>query len=206
MNRELDAVVFDIGNVLLDWNPEYIFRKILPSNIDVQDFFKEIDYFERNYEMDKGIPLEQARKEMIAAFPHYADVFNAYFDRWIESIGGEIAGTTRLLRQLHKIGIPLYSITNFHQDFFEITCKHYDFLKLFNGIVVSGTEGIRKPDQEIYQLLLDRYDLRPERLIFIDDKPENVETSEKLGFHGHVFESAEGLRDRLDTFNLPLAA
>ncbi len=203
MTISLDAVVFDFGGVLVDWQPQNFFLPFLdndPQKLTL--FFKEIDYFNKNDEMDRGLKLADACQSWAETHPHYQHIFEAYRDRWIDTLAGPIAGSVEILKNLDRQSVPLYAITNYNSENLAKTRETYDFFDVFKGIVVSDDERVLKPDPAIYKILLQRYSLTPERLLFIDDRQENVEAAVALGFHGHHFKTPELLLRDLERYKV----
>ena len=201
MSQKLDAVVFDFGGVLVDWNPEYFLKSFFSNSEEIAQFIDDTDYHHWNVKMDLGMPIREACLNLKTTHPHYTHIFDAYEQDWLQTLSGPISGTVSILRDLHESGVPLYGITNYNQDTLRLTRDKYDFFSLFRGIVVSGEEGIMKPAPRIYQILLERYRLKPEGLLFIDDRAENINAAKKLGFKGHVFTSPEDLQACLDQYD-----
>jgi 2-haloacid dehalogenase len=190
-------VVFDIGNVLIHWDPRVLYRTIFKSEDEVEWFLDHVCTHEWNLEQDRGRSFEDAIAEATARHPKHADAIAAYHLRWTETIIGPIAGTVAILEEFKTRGTPLYAITNWHQDKFRETRARFPFLGHFRDIVVSGDERLIKPDPAIYRLLLDRNGLQAGDCLFIDDSPKNVAGAEAVGMKAHHFTSPEGLRAHL---------
>ena len=188
-------VVFDIGNVLIHWNPKLIYRSIFASEAEIDDFLTRILPPEWNVEQDRGRSWQEAEASQIALFPDYAHAIRAYRARWRECVPHAIEGTVAILGSLQRSGVPLYAITNFASDTFAEAQAMYPFLKTsFLDIVVSGDERLIKPDPAIFEVLLARQKLVAEDCIFIDDSPKNVDGAAALGFHALHFTTPEALR------------
>ena len=190
-------VVFDIGNVLIGWDPRVLYRKIFATEDEVAWFLGHVCTPDWNLEQDRGRSFEEAIAETTARHPAYAGAIAAYHHRWAETILGPIAGTVAILDELEAQGTPLYAITNWHQDKFRETRGRFSFLDRFRDIVVSGDERVVKPDPAIYRLLLDRNGLQASSCVFIDDSPKNVAGAEAVGMKAHHFTSPEALRGYL---------
>lgn len=190
-------VVFDIGNVLIHWDPRVLYRTIFSTEDEVEWFLGNVCTHEWNLEQDRGRSFEEAIAEATARHPKHADAIAAYHHRWTETIIGPIAGTVAILEELKASGTPLYAITNWHQDKFRETRARFPFLGHFRDIVVSGDERLIKPDPAIYRLLLDRNGLQAADCLFIDDSPKNVAGAEAVGMKAHHFTSPEVLRATL---------
>ena len=191
-------IVFDIGNVLIHWEPKALFRSIFPTEEEVSWFLGNVCTAEWNLEQDRGGSVEAAVAEASARFPEHAEAIAAYHHRWHETILGPSAGTVAILDELRAQATPLYAITNFNQHKFAETLARFPFLKFsFRDIVVSGDERVVKPDPAIYRLLLERNGLAAADCLFIDDSPKNVAGAEAVGMKAHHFTSPEALRAHL---------
>lgn len=194
--KDYKAIVFDLGGVLIDWNPWYTYQHFFDNRDEMDYFFQNVCTVEWNHQLDLGKPLDTAIAERTSLFPEYREAIQLYKNRWIEMIGGEIADGRRLLKRLKSTGIPHYVLSNWSSETFAWVRDQFDFLKWFDGMVISGEEGLAKPDPAIYELLLDRFDLKPSATLFIDDKPENVDVARSLGIKAIQFESyAKALSD-----------
>jgi 2-haloacid dehalogenase len=191
-------VVFDIGNVLIHWDPRALYAKIFDSAEEVDWFLTHVCTPDWNLEQDRGRSFEAAIAEAAARHPDYAEAIAAYNHRWHETILGPVEGTVAILEELKARGTPLYAITNFNQHKFRETLERFPFLgPSFRDIVVSGDEGVVKPDPAIYRLLLDRNGLEASSCLFIDDSPKNVAGAEAVGMKAHHFTSPDRLRTYL---------
>ena len=198
----IKAVLFDIGNVFVHWSPRFLYEKLIPDSDKLDHFLKNIVTLEWHTEHDRGRPFKEGVRILTEQYPEYADLVTAFDDRWDETINGEVEGMAALAYQLADMGVPLYALTNFSQEKWPAFAHDYAFTKLFKGVVVSGEEGMVKPDPQIYQIVLVRYGLRPEEILFIDDRDENIFAAEKLGMHGHIFKSATLLEGALEEHGL----
>lgn len=190
----IKAIIFDLGGVLIDWNPEYLYKNIFKDNNDTQYFLDTICTGEWNEEQDGGRSLEEGTKILINKFPEQEENIRAFYDRWEEMLGGAIDGTVDIFKGLKSGGkYKLYALTNWSAETFPIAQKKYDFLNWFDGIVVSGTERMKKPSPEFFQLLLDRYQLKADEVVFIDDNLRNVEAAIKMGIDSIRYTSPEEL-------------
>ena len=198
----IDTVVFDIGNVLIPWDPRWLYRKLLPDDEAIERFLREVDFQAWNLRHDAGQPFALGIAEHGDRFPHYRPLLQAYFDRFEESMGSAIAGTLALVRQLRASGYRTLALTNFSAETFRRTLARYPFLNEFEGIVVSGEEHLVKPDPEIYQRLCSRYGVEPARSVFIDDSAPNVAGAQNIGMHALRFSSPEKLRIDLATLGV----
>jgi 2-haloacid dehalogenase len=203
--REPLNVVFDIGNVLLAWDPKILYRKIFSTEAEVLDFLTRVLPPEWNLEQDRGRGWSEAEAEKIAQFPEYTDAIRAFRARWHETIPGAIDGTVDILAELKQAKIPLYAITNFASDTFREAQKRFPFLAhSFLDIVISGDEKLLKPEPEIYQILLKRQQLKAETCVFIDDSEKNVKAAASLGFHSLLFTTPHQFRKDLRKLGLPV--
>ena len=194
----VETVVFDLGGVLIDWNPDYVYRHIYPDPVRRQWFFENICTHEWNLEQDAGRPLAEATAEKVAEFPEYAEQIQAFYGRWEEMLGEAIAPNVALLKQLRAQGnVRLYALTNWSQETFPIALDRFDFLQWFEGIVVSGLEGVIKPYREIYEILLSRYSIPAATSVFIDDNYLNVEGARAAGMQALHYTEADQLRKDL---------
>lgn len=193
----MTTVVFDIGGVLIDWDPRYLYRKLLGDEAAVERFLTEVCTPEWNREQDRGRPWPEAVAELSARYPAQADLVAAYHARWDDMVAGPISGTVDLLAGLRERGVPCYALTNFSVEMFERVRRRFDFLGWFDGIVVSGAEGLVKPDPRIYRLLLERFGLDPAATLYVDDQPANVTAARALGMRAHQFTGVPDLRTTL---------
>jgi 2-haloacid dehalogenase len=196
------ALVFDLGGVLIDWDPRYLYRKLIDDEDDIDTFLSEICTPEWNLKQDAGRALAEATEERISMFPEKKPLIEAFYGRWGEMLGGEIGETVTILGELKAKGENLYALTNWSGETFPIAKKRFDFLHWFDGTLVSGHEKLAKPDPAIFHLLLNRYDLQAEHCIFIDDSKTNIEAATMIGFETHHFTSANRLRQYLTHSNL----
>ncbi len=191
------TVVFDVGKVLIDWDPRHLYRTMFPDEQEMEAFLRDVCARDWILELDRGKPFAEAVAERILLFPHYEKQIRAFDERWHETNRGVIDGAMAILKKLQAGGVPNYAITNFSAEKFDGARKIFPFLDSFDGIVVSGRERLLKPDAAIYQLFLDRHGLKAGDCIFIDDSLKNVEGAQAVGMHGHHFVDAEGLAREL---------
>ena len=203
MSTTIETIIFDLGGVLIDWNPRYVYRTIFDSEEKIDWFFKNICTHDWNENQDAGYPLSKATDELVAKYPEWAHEIRAYYGRWIEMLGGPIQGTVDILRKLRQQDhLELYALTNWSHETFPVALERFEFLHWFNGIVVSGEEKTRKPFPEFYQKLLERYNIKPANAIFIDDNLRNVRAAEEAGINGIHFLNAEQLKQELQKFRV----
>ena len=190
-------VVFDIGNVLVHWEPRALYRKFFATEDEVEWFLANVCNHDWNLEQDRGRSFADAVIEATARFPEHADAIAAYDLRWHETVLGPIDGSVAILEELKARGTPLYAITNFNQDKFRETVARFPFLRLFRDIVVSGDERVVKPDPAIYRLLMERNGLAAEACVFIDDSLKNVAGAKAVGMKAIHFTGPDALRTEL---------
>jgi 2-haloacid dehalogenase len=195
-------VIFDLGGVLLDWNPRHLYRKLIPDEAECEHFLAEVCHPEWNVSQDAGRSFAEAEAEAIARHPDKAELIRAWLRRFDEMIPTAIPGTVDILEQLHARGVPLYALTNFSGETFRPTRKRFAFFERFRGIVVSGDEKMLKPEARIYQLLCQRYGVDPQQAVFIDDSFKNVEGARAVGIHGIHFQGPGPLAEELKHLNL----
>ncbi len=196
--REIDTIIFDLGGVLIDWNPRHLYRKIFRTEEEVDWFLENVCTAEWNDQQDAGRSFEEATQELLQKFPEHKEPILAWYDRWRETISGPIHGTVEILRSIRDSkNYKLYALTNWSAETFPWALENFEFLHWFEGIVVSGIEKTRKPHPEFYRRLFDRYTIQPSRAILIDDNIKNIESAGKLGLGSIHFRSPEQLREEL---------
>lgn len=195
-------VIFDLGGVLLDWNPRYLYRKLIADEAACEHFLTEVCHPEWNVSQDAGRSFAEAVAEAIGRHPDKADLIRAWLHRFDEMIPHAIQGTVDILERLHARGTPLYALTNFSAETFRPTRKRFAFFERFRGIVVSGDEKMLKPEARIYQLLCERYGVDPKEAVFIDDSQKNAEGAGAVGIHGIHFQGSERLANDLAALGL----
>lgn len=202
-NNVYNTIIFDLGSVLIDWNPRYLYRKIFSSDEEAEHFLQHICTSDWNEEQDAGRSLQEGTELLIADHPQHEAQIRAYYGRWKEMLGGEIHGSVQLLHELKNSGkYKLYALTNWSNETFPLALMEYSFLQLFDGIVVSGREKQRKPSPAFYQLLLDRYQVAAEKALFIDDNLRNVKAAQEYGIDSILFCNPGQLKDELITKNI----
>jgi 2-haloacid dehalogenase len=191
------AMVFDVGNVLLRWEPERLYRRLIADDAERARFFTDICPPEWNAEFDRGESMPEGVEAHAARHPGHAELIRAWWLRWPEMIGPAIEGSVACLRALKAKGVPVYGLTNFATHTWVLAEKMYPFLTEFDVLVVSGRERRIKPEPEIYAILEERAGMPPEALFFADDLPANIAAARKRGWTGHLFRNADGLRQAL---------
>lgn len=197
-NPLYQAIIFDFGGVLIDWNPRYLYRKLFDGDSNViERFLTDIGFMEWNLQQDKGRSFAVAVAELCERFPAYANLIRAYDQRWEESIAGPIQPTVNLLHSLKQTGCRLYGLSNWSAEKFETVRSKYEFFNWFDTIVVSGEVKLVKPDPRIYTLFLERIGRTAEECLFIDDSRANIAAADQLGFKTIWYESPEQLEAEL---------
>lgn len=199
MSTKIDTIIFDLGGVLLDWNPMYVYDDSYFETQDKRDeFFSKICTSEWNEEQDAGRSIVVATQLLVQQFPEWEQAIRDYYGRWTEMLQGPIPETVKIFEQLKTSGnYRIYALTNWQADLFNIALVRYHFLHWFDGRVVSGEEKMRKPFPEFYQLLLNRYRVKPGNALFIDDNLRNVKAATALGIKSIHFQSPEQLSHEL---------
>lgn len=197
MQQSPSIAVFDVGGVLLDWNPRHLYRKMFEDPDAMEHFLATVCTREWNLELDAGRGYADGVAELVDRFPDQADLIRAYDERWPEMIAGVIEGTVEILETLQASDRPVYAITNFSAEKFALSRELWPFLDAFDGVVVSGEVKTLKPQPEIFQILFERHGLTPSDCVFIDDVATNVAGAKAVGMHGHHFTSPENLRKDL---------
>jgi 2-haloacid dehalogenase len=198
----IEAVVFDIGGVLLDWNPRHLYRRLFEDEQDMERFLAEICTLEWHDAHDRGQSTEQSCAELAAAHPDHAELIWAWARRGEEMVAGPVEEAVEVLRELKATGLPCYALTNMETETYPLRVERFPFLRWFDGAVVSGYEGVAKPDVEIFERLLSRFGLAADTTLLIDDSPSNVGTASALGIQAVQFSSAAELRQLLEQAGL----
>ena len=201
---KINTIIFDLGNVLIDWNPHHVFTD---TYFDFPEkrvyFFNNICTMDWNEQQDAGRSIVEATQELIEKFPDWEQPIRDYYGRWTEMLGGPIPETVEIFRQLKASGkYKIYALTNWQAGLFDIALVRYNFLHWFDGRVVSGEEKIRKPFPEFYQRLLDRYNVNPAEALFIDDSLRNIKAAEGMGINSIHFQSSKQLNSDLQKLKI----
>jgi len=203
---EIKNVIFDLGGVLIDWNPEYVYLEVFNGDREkMKWFFDKICTMDWNENQDAGYPLQQATEERVKLFPEYEEWIRIYYGRWEEMLGKQIDGTVTILKQLiYNPNYKVVALTNWSAETFPIALERFDFLHWFEGIVVSGTEKMRKPFNEIYVLTLNRFNIEASQSLFIDDNARNIEAAKKMGINTIRFNNPTQLKSELKSLNIDI--
>ena len=206
MQRQISTIIFDLGGVLIDWNPEYVYLDVFNGDRKkMQWFFDNICTNEWNENQDAGYPMAKATEERIALFPEYEHLIRMFYGRWVDMLGNALPKTVDILNKLIKSNnYKIVALTNWSHETFPIALNRFDFLHRFEGIVVSGEEQTRKPFPEIYKITLKRYNILAENSIFIDDNLRNVTAAKELGINGIHFKNASQLIEQLKQYNISI--
>ena len=196
--KKIDTVIFDLGGVLIDWNPDYVYTSIFSTDEDRLGFYRDICTPDWNEEQDAGRSLSDATELLVNKFPEHETNIRIYYDRWEEMLRGPVEGTVEILRQLrYETSHKLYALTNWSAETFPIALARYDFLHWFDGRVVSGEEKTRKPFIEIYETLIKRFDIDPTRSVYVDDNARNLAPASLLEMQTIHFQSPDQFKAEL---------
>jgi len=200
MNK-IDTIIFDLGGVLIDWNPRYMYKKVFESEEKMEHFLQNICTMEWNEEQDAGRSFAEATSYLVNKYPEFKREIEAYYTRWEEMLNGPILETVNILQELvDSKKFKIVALTNWSAESFPIALEKYYFLHWFDGILVSGKEKMKKPDPKIFHLLFERYQISPQRAIFIDDNPANIKTAQNLGLKTIHFLDSADCKVQLDNF------
>ncbi|HSJ85784.1 MAG TPA: HAD family phosphatase [Anaerolineales bacterium] len=202
MSQNIRAIIFDFGNVLLEWNPRLVYRRFFRNEQEMERFLHDVNFMDWNLQQDKGRSFAEGVSELSKEFPQYAELIQAYHDNWIDSIGNSLTGTIEIMKRLKNAGYPLYGLSNWSAETFPIARDKYEFFSLLEDIVISGEVGAVKPDPEIFEILLRRIGRPASECLFIDDALANIEAARTLGFATVHFQSPEQLENELQKLEL----
>jgi len=203
-DRAVDTVVFDLGGVLLDWDPRHLYRKLMDDPDEMADFLARICTVEWHKAHDLGAGTLESCQALAREYPAQAELIMAWAERGEEMIAGQIEGTVEILAELRRAGVPCLALSNMEAETFPVRRDRFGFMSHFDGYVVSGIEGLAKPDPAIFRLLLSRYGLDPARTAFIDDNADNIAAAEQLGVRAIRFSDPGQLRGELRALGLPV--
>jgi 2-haloacid dehalogenase len=201
--RQIDAVVFDLGGVLIDWDPRYLYRQLFDDPDEMAEFLGRICTSDWHRAHDLGVDTTESCERLARQYPRYADMIMAWAHRGEEMVRGQIDGTVEILAELRSAGRPVFALSNMEPDRYALRKDRFAFMNWFDGAVISGIEGVAKPDRRIFEILLERHELDPGRTAFIDDSPGNVTAARDLGITALRFVSPEDLRRDLRGLGLP---
>jgi 2-haloacid dehalogenase len=203
MRKPIETIIFDLGGVLIDWNPRYLYRKIFKTEEEITWFLENICTSEWNDAVDAGRSFEEATVELLSKHPAWEVPIRAWYGRWHETIQGPISGTVEILKQVKAANQHrLYALTNWSAEGFPWALNNFEFLHWFEGIVVSGVEKSRKPFPEFYNILFQRYNVKPEQTVFIDDNVKNIVGAKAVGLHTIHFQSPDQLKRELQSHDI----
>ena len=198
-NRSKLAIVFDLGRVLVDWDPRHLYRKLFDGDEDAMErFLAEICTQEWNERQDAGRPFAEAVEELLALHPEHEALIRAFHERWPETVAGAIEGTVEVLADVRAAGYQLGALSNWSAETFHLVRARFEFFEWFDAIVLSGEVRILKPDPRIFAVLLERLGRRADECLFVDDSAANVEEARRLGFDTIRFVTPEELRAQLE--------
>lgn len=192
----INTIIFDFGGVLVDWNPRYVYRDHFKDDEKMEWFLENICTDDWNIQQDGGRSLAEATNLLLKQYPEHQSEIEMYYGKWETMLKDLIPGTVEILYEL-KGKYPLYGLTNWSAETFPIALKRFDFFQAFDGILVSGEEKLIKPDRKIFELMMEKFSLKPENCIFIDDNLKNVEASREFGIETIHFQNPEDLREKL---------
>ncbi len=196
----INTIIFDLGGVLIDWNPKYLYRKIFDTEEEIDFFLTTIATSDWNEEQDAGRSLQDATNILLQKYSDekWKEPINAFYGRWTEMLGGAINGTVDILRQcIDQPSLHVYALTNWSAETWPVALQEFEFLHWFEGVLVSGQEGMRKPAPAFYQLMMDRYSIEKEHALFIDDNQRNVDASNAFGLRALLFKQPDKLKREL---------
>ena len=201
----VQTVVFDLGGVLLDWDPRHLYRRLISDPAELAEFLGRICTPQWHLTHDLGADTEQSCRELAAAHPDRADLIMAWAHRSEEMVAGQLDPAVGVLADVKAAGLRCLALSNMESDKFQLRRSRYPFFGLFDGCVISGMEGVAKPDRRIFQILLARYGLRPEATVFVDDMAANVAAAREFGITAIEYSTAARLRRELRDLGLPIA-
>ena len=193
----LTTVIFDLGGVLIDWDPRHLYRQLFDDPDEMESFLAEVTTAEWNQHQDAGRPWAEAIEILVAEHPERRELIEAFHRRWPETLGGEIPGTLDVLAELRGAGVRLLALSNWSAETFPVALERFDFLAWFEGILISGEVGMNKPDRRIFEHLAERFGIEPAAAVFVDDSAANIDAATQLGFRTIRFTDATALRREL---------
>jgi 2-haloacid dehalogenase len=201
-DQRISAVVFDLGGVLIDWNPRHLYRRLFASPAEMENFLAQICTDDWHREHDLGADVRESCQRLARLHPGYRDMIMAWAERGEEMAAGQFEQTVAVLSELKAAGLPCYALSNMEREVFPVRHARFPFMKWFDGHVISGIEGVAKPDRQIFEILLERYGLEPRSTVFIDDSKRNVVAVHLLGINVVHYTSAHQLRHELREYGI----
>jgi 2-haloacid dehalogenase len=199
---KIETIIFDLGNVLVSWDPANLYRKIFTDSQEMDYFLANIGTMEWHTLQDGGRSPQEGTEDLVQQHPQHEEAIRAFYTRWNEMFNGPIEGSVQVLKELKEKGYPVYALSNWNRELYDQTVDDFPFLDWFDGRIISSDEGMKKPDEAIFQLLFERFGIHPATAIFIDDNKANTETAERLGLRSILFTSPEALRHQLQTLQI----
>ena len=197
MKKTLKNIIFDYGGVLLDWNPHYLYDPYFGDKEKAEWFLTNICTYEWNAQHDNGKPVAEGTVELIAQYPEWEKEIRMYYGDFMKMMGGQIPGMEELVKKLKANGQRVFGLSNWSVETFAMVRPVYPVLDLMEDMVISGKERVMKPDHRIFEIALERFGIKAEESVFIDDNPTNVKAADEVGIHGILFESKEKLVETL---------
>ena len=201
----IKGVIFDLGGVLVDWDPMHLYRKVFADEARAAEFIAHVCTPEWNEKQDAGRALDEGTAERVILFPEWEAEIRAYYGRWIEMIGGLVPGTADIMRELKAAGLRLFALSNWNSETFARVCRMFPEFDLFEDIVLSGDHGCIKPEERLYRIALERIDLPLQSLVFVDDNLRNLDGAKRVGLPALLFTGADNLRRDLRALGVPIA-
>ena len=203
--REIDAVVFDLGGVLIDWDPRYVYRPLFDDPADMEEFLGSVCTADWHRAHDLGADIAQSCEQLARRYPEHRDMIMVWAECGEQMAAGQFDDAVQVLGDVKAAGVRCYALSNMEPDAFRVRQARFPFMDWFDAYVISGLEGVAKPDRRIFEILLRRHGLRPQACVFIDDQARNVAAARELGLVGLPFSSAARLRQDLSGLGLPVA-
>jgi 2-haloacid dehalogenase len=203
VGKQISAVVFDLGGVLIDWDPRYLYRRLFPDPDEMEDFLTRICTDDWHREHDLGVDITASCQRLAALHPEYRDMIMVWAERGEEMAAGQFDPAVGVLRDLKAAGIRCYALSNMEPEAFTVRLTRFPFMTWFDGHVISGVEGVAKPDRRIFEILLERYGLAPEMIVFTDDSLRNIKAARALGINAVHYTGAQRLRQELQALGIP---
>lgn len=197
----IENIIFDFGGVLVDWNPRYLYADYFDNELEMEYFLHHVCTEEWNLEQDRGRPLSEGTRLLQEKYPNFHSLIQLFYDKWEVMLKSDIPETVSLLHQL-KEKYKIYGLTNWSAETIPVAFARFPFFSQFDGIVVSGEEKLIKPDKKIFNVLIERYKVKAENTIFIDDNEKNVNAASEIGMYTIRFENPDQLERKLRSLNV----